>query len=113
MAVLKRYRINNPSRVFNIDECGMSFDRMSARSLRRGVAHAADGKSLDISCLRTKGKLNHVTLMAVIAAEGLHSRRCVPGQAAILPGPRKRLDPDCTRFSSAVLRVSSRPGRRG
>ena len=67
-AGLKRYRIKDACRVFNLNECGMSFDRMSSRSLRRGVSHAQGGFTLYISGMRTKGRLNHVTLIAVIFA---------------------------------------------
>ena len=69
-AVLKRYHINKASHIFNIDECGVSFDKMNCRSLRRGVAHASVSRAMHFATIRTRGNLNHVTVMAVISADG-------------------------------------------
>ena len=70
-AICARYRIDEPSRVFNLDESGASFDKMTGRSLRRGVGPSSDkSKSITRAGLQTKGRLNHVTVMGVVSADG-------------------------------------------
>ena len=70
IAICKRFRIRHPCQIVNLDECGMSFDRMAGRSLRQGVTHSTRQRSVESVAVRTRGNLNHVTIMAVVGADG-------------------------------------------
>ena len=62
-AALMRYNIREPRFIFNLDESGASFKKVTGRSLRKAVttnSHTA----IAVVC-RTKGKLDHITVMSV------------------------------------------------
>ena len=90
-AILQRYRITDPSRVVNLDEIGFSFDRMTQRSLRRGVTHATHTTAVAIPAIRTSGNLNHVTMMVVVSSNGKAFKPLL-----VLPGKQ----PNFRRLSS-------------
>ena len=80
-AIYNRYRIRHPSQVVNLDQSGSSFDRIHGRSLRRGIASSQRSTALTLASMRTKGILNHVTLMAVVGADGRANK-----PALVFPG---------------------------
>ena len=67
-AVLQRFNIKDPKYIFNLDQSGSSFAKMTGRSLWKGVGpkHTA----LIQSTVRTKGNLERVTVMPVVSAAG-------------------------------------------
>ena len=67
-AACKRYNIKDGSRVFNMDQSGISFAKMCGRSLRKAVT-PENIKPVQIA-VRTKGNLERVTIMPVVSASG-------------------------------------------
>lgn len=82
-AAFKRYGITSARQVVNMDQSGTSFQKMVGRSLRKGFVNSAH-KSKNICLQKTlsaKGKLDRVTIMPVVGADGTAYRPCV-----IFPG---------------------------
>lgn len=71
-AAINRYSIRSASQIINMDQSGMSFEKIVGRSLRKGFCDAATRKcSLAVQkTLQTKGNLNRVTVMPVVSASG-------------------------------------------
>ena len=64
--ILKSHGINEPTHVFNLDECGFSVKGMTwGRKVKRIVA---DGSTCYMRTIAWQGSLDHVTMMAVVNA---------------------------------------------
>lgn len=81
-AVFDRFNIKDPRHVFNLDESGASFHQITGRSLRKGVC--MKGQKVQRIAVRTKGNLDHVTIMSVVSAAGVALKPVVvfPGKQA-------------------------------
>ena len=65
---ITHFGIHDPRLIFNFDETGVSFHEMAGRSLRKGIA--VTNESFVSATVKTKGKLDRVTVMCVINAAG-------------------------------------------
>jgi len=63
------YHIKDASLIFNMDQSGASFAKMTDRSLRKGVAPL--NTTLVHSAARTRGCLERVTVMPVVSGGGV------------------------------------------
>lgn len=81
-AAMDRYRIKDARFVFNMDQSGASFAKMTGRSLRKGVGPR--NVALIHSAVRTKGNLERVTVMPVVSASGVAFKPVIvyPGKQA-------------------------------
>lgn len=77
--VLDKYRITEPTHVFNLDECGFSVKGMTWGRRVKRVVHA--GTTSFQRTLTWTGSVDHVTCMAVVSAAG---KAWTP--AFVLPG---------------------------
>lgn len=68
-AEMKRYAIKSPSKVFNLDESGCRFEKMTGTSLRRAIAEPGSGH-VQQNLIRTKGNLSNVTIIPVVSVDG-------------------------------------------
>lgn len=79
-AAMKRFNINSPAQVFNMDQSGISLAKIVGRSLRKGVG--PQNTILVQKTVRTKGSLDRVTIMPIVSADGKAYKPVVifPGQ---------------------------------
>ena len=112
-AVVNRYNIRDSNRIFNLDDCGISFSKMARRSLRKGIGYKA--KNLVTTAVDSKGNLDHVTVMAVVIASGKAYKPVIafPGKQAHyrnIEGTTQTLQdvlPDCYLFQRPIAGVDS------
>lgn len=80
---MKNYNIKEPSHIFNIDQTGASFGKMTGRSPLKGVSDFHI-RALVQRIIRTKGDLTLVTVQDIVSASCVAYKPCViyPGKNA-------------------------------
>lgn len=67
-AVMEEHNIKDGSRIFNIDETGISFKHLLTHCNQQGIVETANTGTTMLS--QTRGALDHVKLMPVVSADG-------------------------------------------
>ena len=67
---MDRFDIHDPNLILNVDESGISFQKMAGRSLLRELGNAHE-KTLVSTMIRTRGRMERATVMCFVNAAGL------------------------------------------
>ena len=94
-AVINKWNIRDPRRIFNIDQTGCNFARQTGRSLRRGIG-TANGRLVQ-TLVRTRGKLTNITVMPCVSADG-----SVYKPAVVLPGKQVHYRRSAVGYQSPI-----------